>query len=795
MAGSTPTPVKWVLVFSFMLTTFLLSNILSCSSYAVDAHLTKRKTYIVQMDNFAMPNMFSDHKQWYSSKVRTVVSKLRPQGSSNGGGGGGGGDESRIIYAYETAFHGLAALLTEEEAEALISEEGVVAIFPETVYQLHTTRSPMFLGLEEQDSTSRAIFGEQSSHHGVIVGVLDTGIWPESKSFNDSSMEPVPTRWRGACETGRGFTKNHCNRKIIGARSFYRGYEAATGKINEENEYKSPRDQDGHGTHTAATVAGVPVAGANLLGYAYGRARGMAPGARIAAYKVCWLGGCFSSDILSAVDAAVADGVNVMSISLGGGVSSYFRDSLSVATFGAMEKGVFVACSAGNGGPDSVSLTNVAPWVTTVGASTMDRDFPATVKLGNGKRINGASIYRGRRVLEESKQYGLVYMGSNSSSPDAGSLCLEGTLDPHKVSGKIVICDRGISPRVQKGQVVKDAGGVGMILTNTQANGGELVADCHLLPALAVGASEGNFIKHYAMTSPNATANLAFLGTKLGVRPSPVVAAFSSRGPSILSLEILKPDLVAPGVNIIAAWTGDAGPSGLPSDHRRVKFNILSGTSMSCPHVSGVAALLKARHPEWSPAAIKSALMTTAYIHDNNKKPLTDAATGALSGPYDHGAGHITPVKALDPGLVYDIDAQEYFEFLCTQKLTPIQLNVFTNRTCRNTLANPGDLNYPALSAVFPEDTATQRLTLHRTVTNVGHPLSSYRVRVTPFKGARVDVKPSVLNFTGANQKLSYEVTFTTISRQPAPEFGHLVWRDGVHRVRSPIVITWSPPL
>lgn len=578
---------------------------------------------------------------------------------------------------------------------------------------------------------------------------------------------------------------------------FYRGYEAAMGKINPQNEYKSPRDQDGHGTHTAATVAGSPVMGANLNGYAYGTARGMAPGARIATYKVCWVGGCFSSDILSAVDRAVADGVDVLSISLGGGVSSYYKDSLSVASFGAMEMGVFVSCSAGNGGPDPISLTNVSPWITTVGASTMDRDFPATVKLGNGKTISGVSLYKGRASLEN-KQYSVTYVGSNSTTPDPSSLCLEGTLDRRKVAGKIVICDRGISPRVQKGQVVKDAGGVGMILANTAVNGEELVADSHLIPAVAVGESEAKEIKHYALTNPKATANLAFLGTRLGIRPSPVVAAFSSRGPNFLTLEILKPDLVAPGVNILAAWTGDLGPSSLPTDKRRVKFNILSGTSMSCPHVSGIAAFLKARHPDWSPAAIKSALMTTAYVHDNTLKPLKDASTAVSSDPYDHGAGHVNPKKALDPGLVYDISPQEYFEFLCTQNPTPNQMKVFSkyaNRTCKHSLAGPGELNYPAISVVFPEKASVSVLSVRRTVTNVGPPVSNYHVSVTPFSGAFVAVEPTSLSFTKVGQKLSYKVTFTTKSRQTAPEFGDLVWKDGVHKVRSPIAISWLPSI
>lgn len=770
--------VKWVLVILTLTCLFLLGFASSSSI---------KKTYIVQMDNSAMPLVFSNHLDWYSSKLNSLVAE-----QSN--------DGERIIYTYQNAFHGLAAHLTDEEASQLAQDDAVLSLFPDTVYKLHTTRTPMFLGLNRDEVVEQVGSRAQNLVHDVIVGVLDTGIWPESQSFNDSSMGPVPARWKGSCEAGRGFDPaRHCNRKIVGARVFYRGYEAATGKIDEDTEYKSPRDQDGHGTHTAGTVAGSAVHGASLLGYAQGTARGMHPGARVAAYKVCWAGGCFSSDILSAVDQAVSDGVDVLSISLGGGVSSYFRDSLSVATFGAMERGVFVSCSAGNGGPGPVSLTNVAPWVATVGASTLDRDFPATVRLGSGRTLSGVSIYKGRMNLSVGKLYRVVYLGSNSTSPDPSSMCLEGTLDRKQVSGKIVICDRGISPRVQKGQVVKEAGGIGMILANTAANGEELVADCHLLPAVAVGEKEGIMIKRYAMTSSNASATFSFLGTRLGIKPSPVVAAFSSRGPNILSLEILKPDVVAPGVNILAAWTGATGPSSAAADRRRVKFNILSGTSMSCPHVSGVAALIKSRHPEWSPAAIKSALMTTAYIHDNTRKPLTDAASGSPSSPYDHGAGHINPVRALNPGLVYDITPQEYFDFLCTQNPSPIQLKVFsqnTTRACKNSsLANARDLNYPAVSVVFPQNVSITSLAVQRTVTNVGQPVSNYHVRVTPFTGAKVIVEPNVLNFSSKYQKLSYKVTFKTVSRQPGPEAGYLVWKDSVHRVRSPVILTWLPPI
>ncbi|KAK7380210.1 hypothetical protein VNO78_32709 [Psophocarpus tetragonolobus] len=770
---------------SFSLTSYFLFFTML---FSANAQLAK-KTYLIQMDKSAVPKTFPNHLEWYSLKVKSALS-VSPEADMD--------DEERIIYTYQNAFHGVAAKLTEREVEKLEAEEGVVAIFPDKKYELHTTRSPTFLGLEPEKSTN--MWPEKLAGHDVIVGVLDTGIWPESESFKDVGLTPVPAHWKGACEIGTGFTKSNCNKKVVGARVFYHGYEATIGRINEQKEYKSPRDQDGHGTHTAATVGGSPVLGANLLGYANGTARGMAPGARIAAYKVCWIGGCFSSDIVSAIDKAVADGVNVLSISLGGGVSSYYRDSLSVAAFGAMEKGVFVSCSAGNAGPDPASLTNVSPWITTVGASTMDRDFPADVMLGNGKTFTGVSLYKGKDVLIVRKQYPLVYMGSNSSRVDTRSMCLEGTLDPKVVSGKIVICDRGLSPRVQKGHVVRNAGGVGMILTNTEANGEELVADCHLLPAIAIGDKEGKELKSYVLSSKSATATLAFRGTRLGIKPSPVVAAFSSRGPNFLTLEILKPDLVAPGVNILAAWSEAIGPSGLKLDNRIVKFNILSGTSMSCPHVSGIAALLKSRHPEWSPAAIKSALMTTAYVLDNTKKTLRDASTATASTPYDHGAGHIDPIRALEPGLVYDIEPQDYFEFLCTQKLTPTQLGVFakySNRSCKHSLASPADLNYPAISSVFTQKTPTSfpsPVIIHRTVTNVGPPDSKYQVVVSPFKGASIKVEPETLNFTGKNQKLAYKITFTPRARQTSPEFGSLIWKDDLHTVRSPIVITWLPP-
>ncbi|MBA0748866.1 hypothetical protein Gogos_002847, partial [Gossypium gossypioides] len=438
--------------------------------------------------------------------------------------------------------------------------------------------------------------------------------------------------------------------------------------MNETSEFRSPRDTDGHGTHTASIAAGRYVFPASTLGYAKGVAAGMAPKARLAAYKVCWTAGCFDSDILAAFDAAVADGVDVISLSVGGVVVPYHLDAIAIGAFNAADQGVFVSASAGNGGPGGLTVTNVAPWVATIGAGTIDRDFPADVKLGNGKVVPGVSVYNGPG-LSPGRMYPLVYGGTGGGDGYSSSLCLEGSLDPVFVKGKIVVCDRGINSRAAKGEVVKKAGGIGMILANGVFDGEGLVADCHVLPATAVGASNGDEIRGYidsaSKSKSPATATILFKGTRLGVRPAPVVASFSARGPNPETPEILKPDVIAPGLNILAAWPDKVGPSGVSSDSRNTEFNILSGTSMACPHVSGLAALLKAAHPEWSPAAIKSALMTSAYTVDNRGETMLDESNGNTSTVLDFGSGHVHPTKAMDPGLVYDITTMDYIDFLC----------------------------------------------------------------------------------------------------------------------------------
>ncbi|XP_047315490.1 subtilisin-like protease SBT1.7 [Impatiens glandulifera] len=768
--------MKKTMVTSFLL--MIMATVLSSpSTNAIVPEI--RSTYIVHMAKSQMPAIFNDHTKWYGSSLRSV------SGSA------------KILYTYNNVIHGFSASLTENEALQLQNHPGILTVLPEMKYQLHTTRTPEFLGLDKNAD----LFPESDSESEVVIGVLDTGIWPESKSFDDTGMNPVPTSWKGICQSGTNFNESNCNRKLIGARYFSKGYEAVMGTIDESKESKSPRDDEGHGTHTSTTAAGSVVESASLLGYAAGTARGMAIRARVSAYKVCWLGGCFSSDILAAMDKAIEDNVNVLSLSLGGGMSDYYRDSVAIGAFAAMEKGILVSCSAGNAGPSPFTLSNVAPWITTVGAGTLDRDFPAYVSLGNGKNFSGVSLYKGDSL--PNKMLPFVYAGNVSSSTN-GNLCLMGTLIPEKVSGKIVLCDRGVNSRVQKGSAVKAAGGAGMILSNTAANGEELVADAHLLPATLVGQKSGDDIKGYINSDPNPTATILFEGTKIGIQPSPVVAAFSSRGPNSITSEVLKPDLIAPGVNILAGWTGNVGPTGLPVDTRRVGFNIISGTSMSCPHVSGLAALIKAAHPDWSPAAIRSALMTTAYTVYKNGKPLQDSATGNPSTPFDHGSGHVDPVSALNPGLIYDLGINDYLNFLCGINYTDSQINTLArkNFTCDqgSKKYSLNDFNYPSFSVPITTQTGsgspeTTTVKYSRTVTNVGAP-ATYKVSIK-MEGSDVkaSVEPESLSFSEANEKKSYTVAFT--ARNLGAEsnkvvFGRIEWSDGKHLVGSPIAVTWT---
>ncbi|CAN1122512.1 unnamed protein product [Linum perenne] len=666
-----------------------------------------------------------------------------------------------LIYSYHRSFNGFAARLTHTQMHKLSGEKGIVSVFPSSIRKLHTTRSWDFLGLPKNATRC-------TQHRSIIVGVLDTGIWPESQSFNDSGYIPPPKNWKGTCQSSSNFT---CNNKIIGARYYHEGGDLGPTDI------PSPRDTEGHGTHVASTAAGNFVTSASLYGLAYGTARGGVPCARIAIYKICWSFGCSDADILKAFDDAIADNVTIINLSVGSTYPlNYFEDSIALGSFHSMKNGILTCNSAGNSGPYPQTITNVSPWSFSIAASTIDRKFTTNVMIGNGKIYNGSSLntFEPRRNM-----YPLIYGGDapNKTAGYDGSIsryCYPGTLDKDLVRRKIVYCDVA-----SYGEGPLEAGAAGAIMGNFDY--GE-VSFPTFLPVSRLNASNGNDIFKYYNSTSNPTAVINKTVNYTDSSPSHV-AYFSSRGPNPITSDILKPDVIAPGVNILAAWSKGTTLTGLPGDARRVSYNIISGTSMSCPHATGAASYVKSFHPTWSPAAIKSALMTTAH-------PLS--ARDNLDAEFAYGSGQINPIAATNPGLVYDANDADYVKFLCGQGYTSRQLRLVTGDKSNCSQANNitvWDLNYPSFALSLNSSGKSMTQTFQRRVTNVGPcAKGKYKARVK-VAGVKVHVEPKSLSFKRVGEVKSFNLTMNVVVGNYSIISGTLVWSDGVHTVRSPIVI------
>ncbi|KAJ3707947.1 hypothetical protein LUZ61_011652 [Rhynchospora tenuis] len=695
--------------------------------------------------------------------------------------------QDAIFYSYTKNINGFAAKIDKETADKISKIPGVVSVFPSRGYQLHTTRSWQFLGLESDGNVgSNSLWSKAGYGKDTIIGNLDTGVWPESDSFADDGMGDVPSGWKGICQNDVDTTFT-CNKKLIGARYFNKGYEAYVGPLN--SSFQTPRDKDGHGTHTLSTAGGAFVANASLFGHGSGTAKGGSPHARVAAYKVCWPpvngGECFDSDILAAFDAAIADGVDVISMSVGGDPVDYFNDGIAIGSFHAVKNGIKVVCSAGNSGPTAGSVSNVAPWIFTVGASTMDREFPAYVSFGNtslkGQSLSSTSLAEGKYPIISS----IDAKAANASAHDA-QLCFIGSLDPAKVNGSIVICTRGTNARVEKGEAVLQAGGVGMVLINSASTGNEIIADAHVLPATHITYSDGQTLLSYLKPNSTVLGYVTKPETVLNTKPAPFMAAFSSQGPNTVTPDILKPDITAPGVSVIAAYTEAVAPTGLDFDKRRVKFNSESGTSMSCPHTSGIVGLLHSLYPDWSPAAIRSAIMTTASITDNQGKKILNSSF-VTATPFSYGSGHVNPNAAADPGLIYDLTTTDYLNFLCSLGYNSSQLASFeAGYQCPSKPQDIKDFNYPS----FTIYQLKQSVTVSRTVKSVG-PAGTYTATVEEPSGIRVKVEPDSLKF-GIGEEKKFMVTFHVDTPSSDYVFGSITWSDGTRHVRSPVVVLTS---
>ncbi|MFL6077455.1 MAG: S8 family serine peptidase [Mycobacteriales bacterium] len=676
------------------------------------------------------------------------------------------------LYDYDYTVNGFAARLTAGQAAALAHTRGVTSVSPAQTATALTDRSPAFLGLDGRDGLWNRLGGSRDAGRGIVVADLDSGIVPENPSF--APLRGVPARprgWHGTCQTGQGWTADDCNSKIVGARWYVAGWGE---KIVLPADFLSPRDGTGHGSHTASTAAGDHGVTATIQGADFGQISGVAPAARLAVYKVCWLrtdGSCGvnAADVVAAVEDAVRDGADVINYSIAthDPTLTIASDPVEMAFRRAADAGVFVAAAGGNtgAGPAGTVVNHPQPWVTTVAAGTEDRTFNATVTLGDGRTLTGASM--SPAVVGPAPLVRSSAVAAAGASPNLAAQCWANQLDPAKVAGTIVECDRGGNDRVAKSATVKAAGGVGMILVNLTPN--TTNAEIHSVPTVHFDGSDGLAVRTYA-GQPGATATIGRFTRQVGGE-APTVAPFSLHGPSpALGGTLLKPDVMAPGQDILAALAPTEGGQ---------NWGVMSGTSMSSPEVAGLAALLRQAHPRWSPMMIKSAVMTTATTLDNKGNPIP-------GNPFFYGAGEIVPTKAVDPGLVFDSRLPDWVRLQCATG----DLKATDPDCVRYGTADPLDFNVASLAVPALAGVAVA----HRTLTNVGLLPARYTAQASGLPGFTVSVSPRTLFLLpGQSAKVAVTLTRTTAAFGQYAS-GAVTWSEqgGVpwdrHAVTIPVV-------
>lgn len=706
------------------------------------------------------------------------------------------------------AVNAFTADLTGPEAAALAKDPGVLSVTENVQFAPHAVApdgpaapdggreappegeepavrdysSTDFLNLRGEDGVWEEQFGGvEGAGKGVVVGVIDTGYAPNNAFLAGAPVQPlfgepemgVPylndagqivmlkadgNTFIGECQAGEGFDGSGCNSKVLSARYFADQFVQLTPEeLRAPQELLSPVDVVGHGTHTATTAAGNSDVRTIVGERDFGFGSGVAPAAKVAVYKICWedlnpnAGNCSSVAAVEAVNQAVLDGVDVLNYSVSGTMNSV-TDPLSLAFRSAASAGIFVAVSAGNSGPLPSTVNHAAPWVTTVAASTFSNELMGTVLLPDGSRFRGASI------MDEAVPQTPVVLAENAGmpgvAPAGAALCPAGALDPAIVLGKIVICDRGISPRVAKSDEVQRAGGIGMILTNVSPSSTDV--DQHAIPTVHLDAADGLRLKAALVAAPAPTAALEIGDTTgLPTIPVPQVAGFSSRGPSLAeNADLLKPDLSAPGVAILA------GVSPIGSEGEMSGFQ--SGTSMASPHVAGFGALLLSRNPLWSAAVVKSAMMTTA-----TDVVLPDGARD--TDLFATGAGHIDTERMLDPGLAYEADPQDWQRLIASP---PEERNIAAR-----------DVNLPSIAV----GELVGQVTVARTVTALEPGEYHAEIQVP---GIDATVSPSSLVFDQPGQSQVFQVTFENAGAA-IDQFttGSLVWSGEGTSVVSPVAV------
>ena len=690
----------------------------------------------------------------------------------------------QIQRQFSAAVNGFSAMLTTDQAVKLAKDPGVLVVAPDTE-NTPDYSSTDFLKLSGENGTWNTQFGGQDgAGKGVVVGVIDTGYTPDSAFFAGDEVQPlvgepvvgVPYRtadgkiamlksdgdtFLGECQAGEEFDGSACNSKVLSAHYFAEDFlKYVPEGSRAPQELLSPVDVDSHGTHTGSTAVGNPNIETFVDGRSFGLTSGIAPAAKLSVYKVCWedtdpnTGGCYSSSSVAAVEQAMEDGVDVLNYSISGSATSVI-DPVSVAFLNASTAGIFVAASAGNSGPTASTVNHGGPWVTTVAASSFSQELQGTVEFADGAKFRGASI-----MNKEVKDAGVVLAANaaiTAGNPNT-ALCGPDTLEPAKVAGKVVVCDRGVFDRVAKSAEVARGGGVGMILVNLSSS--SLDTDKHAVPTVHVNPPATEAIKAKVTANPAITVSLVSKDTTgLPLEAQPQIAGFSSRGPLLAAgSDLLKPDVAAPGVAVLAG----VSPIGTGGD----EFGFMSGTSMAAPHVAGFGALLLGKNPNWSPATVKSAMMTTAgnVVNADGSKNTDVHATGA---------GQVDPARMVDPGLVYDAGLTDYLKFI---QGTGVNLGLPSSTL-------PRDMNVPSFSL----GNLTGKIEVTRTVTALTPGIYKAKANVP---GIKVSVSPAALNFKAAGETKTFRVTFENKGAALGKfAMGSLSWVGAGKTVTSPIAV------
>jgi len=730
------------------------------------------------------------------------------------------GPGTELIYRYQYGLNGFAARMHPTQAHKLENLPDVLRVWEDEIRPLATNYSLEFLGLFDRQGGLR---GKGLAGEDVIIGVIDSGIYPEHpaladtreadrpracsgdwaentllgrwlchryRKLDDILMFTPPEDWNGICETGEQFEETNCNNKLIGARWFADGARNS-GPI-DQGEIFSARDVDGHGTHTATTAAGNKVK-ASIFNSYLGRIEGIAPRARIAVYKACWLrpgdlrATCNTSDLANAIDAAVADGVDIINYSVGSSLETVTAPD-DVALLAATKAGVFTVVAAGNEGPNfgTIGSPAGAPWVITAAASSRDgRSSSEALEILRPRDLAGLYAIKeanftpmladsgpveGSLVLADDGE-DLLEDGSAGTTSDA----CEPLVNDNDVDGNVALIQRGGCEFDIKIQNAEDAGALAVVVYNIAGepivmNGDEDLSD---IPAVMIGQADGNLVLAELDAGSDVVVllddGLLLTESDEGNR----MAAFSARGPGPVP-GVLKPDVTAPGVNILAGFTPDAA-NATPGE----SYAYLSGTSMSTPHVAGVAALLLQEHPDWSPAAIKSALMTTA------RQSVSGAGAEDPAIPFDFGAGHIVPNAAVTPGLIFDAGADDYDAFACGIESPAVSAERCANLEAAGKSFAAPDLNQPSIAV----DRLASERSVTRRVTNVGDRAESYTASVVPPSGIAVEVVPPGLSLA-PGQTGEFTVTFSyTAGPLDQWRFGSLAWEGSDNAVYSSLAV------